>query len=150
KEGFLRSTGSLIQTIGRAARNLRGTAILYADNVTRSMRAAIDETERRRNRQLEYNAAHGITPRSVERRITDVMEGARDSAATERGRGRGGVMRKVAESAADYQLLNPEQLAARIRELEARMYKHAQNLEFEEAARVRDEIHRIREQGLIA
>ncbi|MCC7254376.1 MAG: excinuclease ABC subunit UvrB [Dokdonella sp.] len=150
KEGFLRSTGSLIQTIGRAARNLRGTAILYADNVTRSMRAAIDETERRRNRQLEYNAVHGITPRSVERRITDVMEGARDSAATERGRGRGGVMRKVAESAADYQLLNPEQLAARIRELEARMYKHAQNLEFEEAARVRDEIHRIREQGLIA
>ena len=150
KEGFLRSTGSLIQTIGRAARNLRGTAILYADNVTRSMRAAIDETERRRNRQLEYNVVHGITPRSVERRITDVMEGARDSAATERGRGRGGVMRKVAESAADYQLLNPEQLASRIRELEARMYKHAQNLEFEEAARVRDEIHRIREQGLIA
>ncbi|MBX3689006.1 excinuclease ABC subunit UvrB [Dokdonella sp.] len=150
KEGFLRSTGSLIQTIGRAARNLRGTAILYADTVTRSMRAAIDETERRRNRQLEYNAVHGITPRSVERRITDVMEGAREAAEVDRGRGRGGALRKVAESAADYQLLNPEQLAARIRELDARMYKHAQNLEFEEAARVRDEIHRIREQGLIA
>jgi len=147
KEGFLRSTGSLIQTIGRAARNLRGTAILYADKVTRSMQAAIDETDRRRAKQVEYNEAHGITPTSVVRKITDVMEGARFDAASESTRGRGA--RKVAEPAVDYHLLAPEQIAAKIRQLEAQMYKHAQDLEFEDAARLRDEIHRIREQGLI-
>ena len=148
KEGFLRSTGSLIQTIGRAARNLRGTAILYGDSVTRSMQAAIDETERRRGRQLQYNAAHGITPRSVERRITDIMEGARADGVQSRRMGRGAA-RKVAEPAADYALLTPEQVAAKLRELEARMYRHARDLEFEDAARLRDEIHAIREQGLI-
>ena len=148
KEGFLRSTGSLIQTIGRAARNLRGTAILYADRVTRSMQAAIDETDRRRAKQVEYNQAHGIVPKSVVRRITDIMEGARAEGASERGRGRG-TARKVAEPAADYRALTPEQVAAKIRQLEAQMYKHAQDLEFEDAARLRDEIHRIREQGLI-
>ncbi len=148
KEGFLRSTGSLIQTIGRAARNLRGTAILYGDSVTRSMQAAIDETERRRGRQLQYNAVHGITPRSVERRITDIMEGARADGVQSRRVGRGAA-RKVAEPAADYALLTPEQVAAKLRELEARMYRHARDLEFEDAARLRDEIHAIREQGLI-
>jgi len=148
KEGFLRSTGSLIQTIGRAARNLRGTAILYGDSVTRSMQAAIDETERRRGRQLQYNAAHRITPRSVERRITDIMEGARADGVQSRRVGRGAA-RKVAEPAADYALLTPEQVAAKLRELEARMYRHARDLEFEDAARLRDEIHAIREQGLI-
>jgi excinuclease ABC subunit B len=150
KEGFLRSTGSLIQTIGRAARNLRGTAILYADTVTRSMQAAIDETDRRRARQIEYNEAHGIVPTSVVRKITDVMEGARAEGDAEQGRARGrGSQRKVAEAAPDYRLLTPEQVAAKIRQLEAQMYKHAQDLEFEDAARLRDEIHRIREQGLI-
>jgi excinuclease ABC subunit B len=148
KEGFLRSTGSLIQTIGRAARNLRGKAILYADNVTRSMKAAIDETDRRRAKQVEYNTLHGITPKSIVRKITDIMEGARADAESERGRGRGG-SRKVAEPVTDYRLLTPEQIASKIRQLETQMYKHAQDLEFEDAARVRDEIHRIREQGLI-
>ncbi len=147
KEGFLRSTGSLIQTIGRAARNLRGTAILYADRITRSMQAAIDETDRRRAKQVEYNEAHGIVPRAVVRKVTDVMEGARDTAAA-RGRGRGAA-RKVAEPEVDYRALTPEQVAARIRQLETRMYKHAQDLEFEDAARLRDEVQRIREQALI-
>ena len=150
KEGFLRSTGSLIQTIGRAARNLRGTAILYADTVTRSMKAAIEETDRRRAKQIEYNEAHGITPTSVVRRITDVMEGARADVETERsrGRGRGAPARKVAEPAVDYRALTPEQVAAKIKQLETQMYKHAQDLEFEDAARVRDEIHKLREQSL--
>jgi excinuclease ABC subunit B len=151
KEGYLRSAGSLIQTIGRAARNLRGKAILYADHMTKSMRAAIDETDRRRNKQVAYNEAHGITPKSVVKKITDIMEGARaDVDGERRGRGRAAsTARRVAEPVADYRVLSPEQIAATIRKLEAQMYKHAQDLEFEDAARVRDEIHRIREQGLI-
>jgi excinuclease ABC subunit B len=149
KEGFLRSTGSLIQTIGRAARNLRGTAILYADNMTRSMQAAIDETDRRRAKQVEYNLSHGITPVSVVRKISDVMEGAREADGG-RSRGRGAAAaRKVAEPAVDYRTLSAEQIAAKLKQLETRMYKHAQDLEFEDAARVRDEIHRVREQALI-
>ncbi|HJU39917.1 MAG TPA: excinuclease ABC subunit UvrB, partial [Tahibacter sp.] len=117
KEGFLRSEGSLVQTIGRAARNVRGKAILYADTVTRSMRAAMDETDRRRNRQIEYNTAHGIVPRSVVRRITDIMEGARSEAASEKSRAktRHASDRKIAEDAADYRSMTPEQVAARIR-----------------------------------
>ncbi|MEO6690516.1 MAG: excinuclease ABC subunit UvrB, partial [Dokdonella sp.] len=148
KEGFLRSTGSLIQTIGRAARNLRGTAILYADKVTRSMQAAIDETDRRRAKQVEYNEAHGITPTSIIRKITDIMEGARESESL-KPRGRGAAARKVAEQMADYRTMTPQQISTKLRQLEAQMYKHAQDLEFEDAARLRDEIHRIREQGLI-
>ncbi|HUD43509.1 MAG TPA: excinuclease ABC subunit UvrB [Dokdonella sp.] len=154
KEGFLRSTGSLIQTIGRAARNLRGKAILYADVVTRSMQAAIDETDRRRSKQVEYNTTHGITPKSVQRRIVDIMEGARaepeEGGRSGKGRGRGAAAaRKVAEPAEDYRALSPDQLAARIKQLEARMYKHAQDLEFEDAARLRDQIHTLRERALI-
>ena len=145
KEGFLRSTGSLIQTIGRAARNLRGKAILYADRITNSMKAAMDETDRRRQKQVEYNEAHGITPKSVVRAVMDVMEGARSEPEDSRGRGR-----RVAEGETDYASLDPARLAARLKQLEAKMHQHARDLEFEEAARVRDEIHRLREQGLMA
>mgnify|MGYP006176239647 CR=1 FL=1 len=146
KEGFLRSTGSLIQTIGRAARNVRGKAILYADRITNSMKAAIDETDRRRQRQVEYNLEHGITPTSIQRAVMDVMEGARSESEDAKGRGKG---RKVAEDATDYALMDPGQLAARLKQLEARMHKHAQDLEFEDAARIRDEIHRLRAEGLM-
>lgn len=149
KEGFLRSTGSLIQTIGRAARNVRGKAILYADHVTRSMQAAMDETARRREKQLAWNEANGITPTTVVRRIADIMEGARSDAGNRRGskspaRGRAA----VAEQGADYAGMSSQQASALLKKLESQMYKHAQNLEFEDAARLRDQIHQLREQAL--
>ena len=141
KEGFLRSDNSLIQTIGRAARNIHGRAILYADVVTGSMRRALDETDRRRAKQLEFNRAHGITPRGIQKGVTDVMEGARapgsSPQATERGRkGRG---------RAPVEDLRPEALARRMKKLETDMYRKARNLEFEEAARLRDELERLRQ-----
>ncbi|NII11487.1 excinuclease ABC subunit UvrB [Oleiagrimonas sp. C23AA] len=149
KEGFLRSTGSLIQTIGRAARNVRGHAILYADEITRSMQAAIDETDRRREKQLTYNAEHGITPQTVKRRIADIMEGARgEDAPGRRGRSAKG-LRKVADTAGDYTGMDPAKAAATLKKLETRMYKHAQDLEFEEAAKMRDEINKLKEQALM-
>jgi excinuclease ABC subunit B len=148
KEGFLRSTGSLIQTIGRAARNVRGKAILYADNVTRSMQAAMDETARRREKQVAFNEAHGITPKTVVRRIADIMEGARSEAGNRRGGKTRAHERVVAEQGADYASLGAPQAAALLKKLEAQMYKHAQNLEFEDAARLRDQIHQLREQAL--
>ncbi len=146
KEGFLRSAGSLIQTIGRAARNLRGRAILYADSITRSMQAAIEETNRRREKQEEYNAEHGIVPRQVVRPIMDVMEGARES---DSGKGRGkGKARQVAEPVVDYTGMDPARAAAKIQELEQRMYQHARDLEFEEAGRLRDQIRKLKEASL--
>ncbi len=143
KEGFLRSAGSLIQTIGRAARNLRGKAILYADRITNSMQKALDETDRRREKQIEHNTEHGITPQSVARAIEDIMEGARADAAEERSsKGRA---RRVAETGVDYATMTPKEVAARIKSMEDRMYQHARDLEFEDAARVRDELERLRE-----
>jgi excinuclease ABC subunit B len=125
KEGFLRSGGSLIQTIGRAARNVHGRAILYADTVTGSIRRALDETNRRRAKQIEYNARHGITPQSIVKAVQDVMEGARSELASRRG--------ELIDDGVS--LMGPEQAMKRIKKLEAEMYKHARNLEFEEAAR---------------
>ena len=147
KEGFLRSTGSLIQTIGRAARNLRGKAILYADRMTRSMQAAIDETGRRREKQVEYNLEHGITPKSVARPIVDILEGARSEAANE-GKGGRGKSRRVAEDPAEYGVMDPAKAVARIKALEQQMYQHARDLEFEDAARLRDQIQRLKEASL--
>ena len=114
KEGFLRSAGSLIQTIGRCARNLRGKAILYADRVTNSMRIAIDETDRRRQIQVDYNIKHGIVPTSVTREVIDIMEGARS--APEPGRASA---RQVAEENAGYLAMDPRKLAAKLKQLEA-------------------------------
>ena len=140
KEGFLRSEGSLIQTVGRAARNIRGMAILYADRVTGSMERAMAEMERRRNKQLAYNEAHGIQPRSIHKPVPDIMEGARP-AGRRRRRGR-------QPDTARYTRMSPEEVVRRIDALEKRMYRHARDLEFEEAARLRDEIGEARRMGL--
>jgi excinuclease ABC subunit B len=138
KEGFLRSDNSLIQTIGRAARNLNGRAILYAERMTGSMQRAIEETSRRRQKQLEYNERHGITPRGIQKAVTDIMEGARAEAPAPGERRRGG----KPLSAAD---LKPEALVKQIKRLEGEMFKKARNLEFEEAASLRDEIERLKQ-----
>jgi excinuclease ABC subunit B len=141
KEGFLRSERSLIQTIGRAARNLNGKAILYGDRITDSMAKAIGETERRRAKQQAHNEANGIVPKGLNKKVADIMQlGSPSSRGKNKGRG------KAAESAAQYKHLTPKALDQKIRELEGQMYSHAQNLEFEQAAAVRDEIHQLREQ----
>ncbi len=157
KEGFLRSTGSLIQTIGRAARNLNGKAILYADKITDSMRRALDETDRRRQVQVEYNLAHNITPRGIIKSVADVMEGAREAANEESTTSSsfGGTRTKkraggVAEPRIDYAAMSASQLGAKLKKLEEQMYQHAQNLEFEDAARIRDEIKKVKAVGLMA
>jgi excinuclease ABC subunit B len=145
KEGFLRSEGSLIQTIGRAARNVRGKAILYAETITGSMQRAIDETDRRRARQIAYNAAHSITPRSVEKPVADIMEGAHAGAPLPARQ-----YARVADETAAYAAMTPQQMARRLKELEKQMYEHARNLEFEEAAKVRDRIRELQGKGLVA
>lgn len=145
KEGFLRSEGSLIQTIGRAARNANGKAILYADQVTGSMRRAIDETERRRTKQQHYNEANGITPQTILKSIADIMEGAYPGAQMN-AKG----YAKVADEEAEYAQLTPKQMAKRVQQLEEQMYRHAQDLEFEEAAKIRDQIKNLQQKGLIA
>lgn len=141
KEGFLRSENSLIQTIGRAARHLNGKAILYADRITGSMKKALDETTRRRNKQIEYNAAHGITPRGIKKAVADILEGA--YAAPDRG-----PAKKVADATPDYSSLTPDQIMRRIKKLDQEMLKHARNLEFEEAAKLRDQISNLRKSSL--
>ncbi len=141
KEGFLRSDNSLIQTIGRASRNIHGRAILYADTVTGSMSRAIEETNRRRRKQLEFNRVHGITPRGIHKGVMDIMEGARAPGAAHAERRR---MVK-GRDAANVQDLRPEALVRQIKKLEAEMYQKARNLEFEEAARLRDEIERLKQ-----
>jgi excinuclease ABC subunit B len=139
KEGFLRSEGSLIQTIGRAARHINGRAILYADRVTGSMQRAIAETDRRRERQVEYNAAHGITPRSIVKPVVDVMEGARARIEKPAAGGRRG-----AAPAEPVRYKNAADIRRGIAQLESRMYAHARNLEFEQAAALRDQIDALR------
>jgi excinuclease ABC subunit B len=143
REGFLRSDSSLIQTIGRAARNVRGRAILYADRITGSMERAMAETERRRTKQVEYNTQHGITPKSIEKKISDIMEGAYDDG---KRRGRRGA--RVADAAGEYMDVTPDNLGKAISELEKRMFNHAELLEFEEAARIRDQISKLKEKVL--
>lgn len=142
KEGFLRSERSLIQTIGRAARNLHGKAILYGDTITKSMRRAIDETSRRREKQLAFNKEHGITPKGIKKDIADILEGAYAPGA---GRGKKAYA-KVAEKNAAYSEMSPKQAGAKIAALEKKMYEHASNLEFEQAAQLRDEIDGIKRQ----
>lgn len=141
KEGFLRSDRSLIQTIGRAARHLNGKAILYADNITGSMQRALDETNRRREKQLAHNKLHNITPRGVQKAIQDIMEGAHGEAATADRR-----YLKVAEQQAHYEALSPAQIAKKIKALENKMQQHAKNLEFEEAAKVRDQLRNLQDE----
>ncbi|MBP1128474.1 MULTISPECIES: excinuclease ABC subunit UvrB [Serratia] len=141
KEGFLRSERSLIQTIGRAARNLNGKAILYGDRITDSMARAIGETERRRAKQQAFNEENGIVPQGLNKKISDILQLGKPG---NRGKGRG--KGKAAENTEQYQNLTPKALDQKIRELEAQMYTHAQNLEFEQAAGLRDEIHQLREQ----
>ncbi len=145
KEGFLRSETSLIQTIGRAARNARGKAILYADKMTGSMQRAIAETERRREKQQVYNAEHGITPQTIRKKITDIMEGAYPGAPMSARK-----YAKVAEDEAEYAAMSPAQMAKRVKGLEKQMYEHARNLEFEDAARLRDQIRQLQSRGLVA
>ena len=150
KEGFLRSERSLIQTIGRAARNLNGRAILYADTMTGSMRKAIDETNRRRDKQIAFNKEHGIVPRTVEKAVADVMEGARASPGEARGRGRRGANDRAGPQRAPRAVdTDPKALGKLLDNLEKKMYDHARNLEFEEAAAVRDEIQDLRSDYLV-
>ncbi|NEX17566.1 MAG: excinuclease ABC subunit B [Halochromatium sp.] len=145
KEGFLRSEGSLIQTIGRAARNANGKAILYADAITGSMRRAIDETERRRAKQVAHNLAHGITPQTIKKAVADIME-AHVPGAPMKPRD----FAKVADEMAEYADLTPAQMAKKLKSMEKDMYRAAKALEFEQAAALRDQIKQLRARGLAA
>ncbi|MCF7985132.1 MAG: excinuclease ABC subunit UvrB [Thiohalocapsa sp.] len=145
KEGFLRSEGSLIQTIGRAARNANGKAILYADEITGSMRRAMDETERRRDKQIAHNAAHGITPQTIHKAVADIMEASAPGAPM-----RARDFAKVADDIAEYANLSPAQMSRKIKALEKEMYRHAKDLEFEKAAAIRDRLKDLKARGIAA
>ncbi|HIF9108644.1 excinuclease ABC subunit UvrB [Photobacterium damselae] len=145
KEGFLRSERSLIQTIGRAARNLEGKAILYGDKITGSMERAITETERRREKQKLYNEQHGITPQKLNKKVADILE-LGSSSPKAKAHNRAAQLHKVAEKKGTYSAMSPQQLEGEIQQLEKQMYDFAQNLEFEKAAELRDKIHTLREQ----
>ncbi|MFN8962818.1 MAG: excinuclease ABC subunit UvrB [Betaproteobacteria bacterium] len=136
KEGFLRSERSLIQTIGRAARHLNGTAILYADSITESMQRAIGETDRRRDKQQAFNRAHGIEPRGVKKEVRELIDGVFDPSASKGKRGEGEVV--------SYETMSEKQLAREIKRLEKQMFEHAKNLEFEKAAKARDQLASLR------
>jgi excinuclease ABC subunit B len=138
KEGFLRSERSLIQTIGRAARHINGTAILYADRVTDSMHRAISETERRRKKQLHYNEMNNISPKGISKRIKDIIDGVYDPEHAQREL-------KVSQTTATHALMNEKQLTGELKRLEKLMADYARNLEFEKAAETRDELFRIKE-----
>jgi len=140
KEGFLRSERSLIQTIGRAARNINGRAILYAARITGSMKKAIEETERRRTMQHQYNLDNNITPRGVVSKISDALHNGTVSSSN--------TLLNVAEQAADYKILSLKEIDVKIKQLESDMFMHAQNLEFEQAADLRDKVSKLREQQL--
>mgnify|MGYP003625606797 FL=1 len=148
KEGFLRSDRSLIQTIGRAARNLNGKAILYADRMTGSMQRAIDETDRRRAKQKAHNAAHGIVPRSITKSVADIMEGARIP-----GKKAAKGASRVAEPKANYNLdpatMTPKELSRAMSQLEDKMYEASKNLEFEQAAHYRDQMHKLKQHAFV-
>ncbi|MGZ9058477.1 MAG: excinuclease ABC subunit UvrB, partial [Burkholderiaceae bacterium] len=139
KEGFLRSERSLIQTIGRAARHLDGMAIMYADKVTDSMQRAIDETDRRREKQALFNAANAIVPRSIIKDVREMIDGVYDATASRQDL-------KAASAAAEYEVMSEKQVAKEIKRLEKQMFEHAKNLEFEKAARVRDQLALLKEQ----
>ncbi len=145
KEGFLRSERSLIQTIGRAARNLEGKAILYGDSVTKSMKKAMDETARRREKQQAYNLEQGITPQALKRNIKDIMELGDITKGKKKQTSKAVPLSKVAESSQSYEVMTPQQLEKEIAKLEAQMYQHAQDLEFEQAAGKRDQIDMLRQ-----
>src|SRR5690606_33837810 len=140
KEGFLRAERSLIQTIGRAARNLHGKAILYADRITDSMKRAIDETERRRTRQIAHNVAHGITPRSIVKQVRDLIDGVYSEKA-------GKEAARLDLERAKVEDMSEKDIGREIKRLEKLMLEHARNLEFEKAARVRDQLALLREQA---
>jgi excinuclease ABC subunit B len=133
KEGFLRSERSLIQTIGRAARHINGTAILYADQATESIRKALAETERRRRKQRAHNERHGITPKGVMKRIKDLIDGVYDAAQAQ-----------AAQDEARYEVMSEKQIAREIKLLEKKMLQHAKNLEFEQAAAARDRLAELK------
>jgi excinuclease ABC subunit B len=140
KEGFLRSERSLIQTIGRAARHINGTAIMYADQLTESMQHAIDETNRRRAKQEAFNVEGGITPKGVTKRIKDIIDGVYDTQNAQREL-------RAAQSEAAYQLMDEAELAREIRRVEKQMLEHARNLEFEQAAATRDRLRELKERA---